>query len=68
VGDFNGDGIEEIAVFRGGQWIIDTNGNRQIDPADRTLELGQPGDLPIAGDFNGDGLDEPAIYRPSAKE
>ena len=46
VGDFNGDGIEEIAIFRDGKWIIDTNGNRQIDAADRVIEFGQAGDKP----------------------
>jgi hypothetical protein len=64
VGDFNGDGVDEIAVFRAGKWIIDSNGNRQIDASDRTIDFGQEGDKPIAGDFDGDGVDEPAVYRP----
>ena len=50
------------AIFRDGKWIIDTNGNRQIDAADQVLEFGGPGDQPVVGDFNGDGTDEPALY------
>ena len=67
VGDFNGDGIEEIAVFRAGQWIIDSNGNHEIDAGDRVIQFGQAGDKPIAGDFDGDGTDEPAVFRPGGK-
>ena len=67
VGDFNGDGIEEIGVFRNGKWIIDTNGNREIDPTTASIEFGQAGDKPVAGDFDGDGIDEPAVYRPNSQ-
>ena len=31
VGDFNGDGVDEIGVYRDGTWYIDTNGNGMID-------------------------------------
>ncbi|MFO0884387.1 MAG: hypothetical protein U0894_09390 [Pirellulales bacterium] len=51
VGDFNGDGIDEIGVYRAGRWIIDTNGNRQIDDQDKTFEMGTAADRPVVGDF-----------------
>ena len=66
VGDFNGDGIEEIGIYRAGRWIIDTNGNRQIDAADREIDLGTSDDKPVVGDWNGDGTDEPGLYREEA--
>ena len=64
VGDFNGDGVDEIGVYRDGKWIIDTNGNRQIDAQDKVFELGGAGDKPVVGDWNGDGTDDPGVYHP----
>jgi serine-aspartate repeat-containing protein C/D/E len=66
VGDFNGDGVDEIGVYRHGQWIIDTNGNRQIDAHDTVFTLGgdDPNAVPVVGDWDGDGTDDPAIYTP----
>jgi len=63
IGDFDGDGIDEIGVFRSGQWIIDINGNRQLDAHDKVFQMGEAGDRPVAGDWNGDGTDDPAVYR-----
>jgi hypothetical protein len=64
VGDFNGDGIDEIGVFRNGMWIVDMNGNHEMDAHDAVFALGGPGDLPVAGDWTGDGVDKPGVYRP----
>ncbi|MFM7564042.1 MAG: hypothetical protein ACKO81_13535 [Planctomycetota bacterium] len=50
VGDFDGDGIEEIAIYRNGLWVIDTNGNRQMDEGDRRFQYGEAGDLQVVGD------------------
>ena len=68
IGDFNGDGVDEMGVFRDGQWIIDTNGNRQIDAHDTVFELGEAGDTPVVGDWDGDGTDDPGTYRPGVVE
>jgi len=62
VGDFNGDGIEQLGVFRGGTWMIDSNGNGELEVTDKVFELGTAGDKPVVGDFNGDGIDEPSVY------
>jgi hypothetical protein len=67
VGDWNGDGIDDLAIFRGGQWILDSNGNRELDAVDRAFEMGAPRDTPISGDWDGDGTDDPAVYSPGAE-
>ena len=59
-----GDGVDEIGVYRGGQWIVDTNGDRQMDAKDKVFELGGAGDKPVVGDWNDDGTDDPGVYHP----
>ena len=62
VGDFNHDGIDEVGVYRDGQWHLDTNGNHQLDAQDKVFTLGGPGDVPVVGDFYGDGTDQVGVY------
>ncbi len=62
-GDWNGDGVRQIGVFRDGQWILDTDGDGRFTEADAKTEFGQAGDVPVVGDFNGDGVDEIGVYR-----
>ncbi|GHT21179.1 hypothetical protein FACS189419_01650 [Planctomycetales bacterium] len=62
VGDFNGDGIDELAVFQNGNWYIDINGNGQWDEEDLWSELGTAGDLPVVGDWDGDGKADIGIF------
>lgn len=62
-GDWNGDGIRTIGVFRDGSWNLDTSGDGRLDTNDRAVELGQAGDIPIVGDFDGNGLDDLGVYR-----
>lgn len=63
VGDWDGDGIANIGVFRRGTWILDTNGDGRLDASDRTFAFGQPGDRPLAGRFTGEGIDVVGIWR-----
>ncbi len=63
-GDFNGDGRDELALFKDGEWLLDMNGNGEWDPGDMWLRLGTRGDLPIIGDWDGDGKDDIGIYGP----
>ena len=63
VGDWAGKGKTWIGVYRDGKWILDTNGNGEMDAHDRVFELGAAGDKPVVGDFDGDGQDEVAVYR-----
>ena len=63
VGDFDGDGIDDIAFVRNGRLYIDSNSNGRLDAEDRVIELPPGEGQPVAGDFNGDGVDEVAIFR-----
>jgi len=65
VGDFNGDGVDEIAVFRDGIWLFDLNGNGRWDEGDLWAKLGSKGDLPVAGDWDGDGKTDIGIFGPA---
>jgi serine-aspartate repeat-containing protein C/D/E len=65
VGDFNGDGIDEIAIFKAGQWFIDLNGNGVWDENDLWAKLGHENDRPVVGDWDGDGKDDIGIFGPA---
>ncbi len=41
-GDFNGDGVTDVGVFRDGQWFIDVNGNGVWDEGDLWAKLRLP--------------------------
>ncbi len=62
-GDWNGDGISNIGVFRDGTWFLDVDGDGRWSFNDVTIELGREDDLPVVGDFNGDGIDDLGVYR-----
>ena len=64
VGDFNGDGVDEIGVFNDGYWMIDINGNGKWDQDDMIAKLGDAKDYPVTGDWDGDGKDDIGIYGP----
>ncbi|MFG0261866.1 MAG: Ig-like domain-containing protein [Novipirellula sp. JB048] len=51
---------DEIGLFDGQAWYLDTNGNNRIDVGER-IAANYNG-LPIVGDFNGDGRDDLAVY------
>jgi hypothetical protein len=62
-GDWNGDGISSIGIFRDGKWHFDMDGDGRWSEGDKTATFGQRGDIPVVGDFDGDGIDEIGIYR-----
>jgi len=62
-GDWNGDGVTNIGLFRDGNWWLDTNGNGRWDAEDSIVSFGQPGDRPVVGDWNGDGIDDLGVWR-----
>jgi len=69
VGDWNGNGITEIGVFRDNHtWNVDYNGNgiwEGIAGGDRINITGKPGDVPVPGDWNGNNITEMAVFRDS---
>ncbi len=64
-GDFNGDGVADVGVFKDGEWFIDVNGNGQWDKEDLWATLGTRDDKPVTGDWNGDGKTDIGIYGPA---
>ncbi len=63
VGDWDGDGIDTIGVYRHGQFLL-RNSNRS-GPADIVINFGEAGDLPLAGDWDGDGQATVGVYNPT---
>jgi protocatechuate 3,4-dioxygenase beta subunit len=62
-GDWNGDGVYTIGVFRDGIFYLDVDGDGKWSLGDATVKFGQAGDLPLAGDWNGDGKTELGVFR-----
>ncbi len=67
IGDWNGDGIDEIGVYRpsNARFYLDVNGNKLWDgtPTDRAIAFGTLGDAPVIGDWNADGVDDVGVRR-----
>lgn len=63
-GDFDGDGIDELAIWHDGYWMIDINRNGQWDREDLLARLGDADDTPVVGDWDGDGKADIGIYGP----
>jgi hypothetical protein len=61
MGDFNGDGISEKAIYFNGEWFVDLNGNGRWDDEDLWAKLGDKADLPVVGDWDGDGKEDIGI-------
>jgi hypothetical protein len=66
-GDFNGDGIAEIAVFYNGIWYVDLNGDGVWDDDDLWAEMGSSVDQPVVGDWDGDGKTDIGVFGPAWK-
>jgi uncharacterized delta-60 repeat protein len=68
-GDYDGDGLQDLAVFRPatGEWITRKLYLDNCAPMDcaETIQFGANGDIPAPGDFDGDGKTDRAVFRPS---
>jgi len=65
-GDFTGDGIATIGVYRDGKWYIDRAGTGKWDENaifvdNAKFGLGPEG-IPVIGDFDGSGIDKIGLY------
>lgn len=60
-GDWNGDGVDSIGIFRNGQFFLRNSNTTGF--ADIQFAFGASGDIPIAGDWDGDGVDTVGIVR-----
>lgn len=56
--DYNGDGTDDIAVFRSRTGLWSVRGVTRVF-------FGKDGDTPVAGDYDGDSRADVAIFRPS---
>jgi hypothetical protein len=66
VGDFDGDGVETIGLFRPSTGMFYLKNTHTEGVADIEFAFGAEGDIPIAGDWGvEDGIDTVAVYRPS---
>jgi Immunoglobulin domain/FG-GAP-like repeat len=68
--DADGDGKNEIAVFRPsiGGWFIRNSSQSYSTATASFSQWGLPGDVPIAADFDGDGKIELTVFRPQTGE
>jgi hypothetical protein len=62
-GDWNHSGTIKIGAFRQGLWILDTNGDGNLDSNDRQFTFGQAGDIPVIGDWDGTGTLKAGLFR-----
>jgi hypothetical protein len=64
-GDWDGNGLDEVGVYRQGQWFFDSDGSGTWDPGQDAFRqnFGAPTDIPVTGDWDGDGKTEIGTYR-----
>jgi hypothetical protein len=57
---------DEVGLFNGQKWFLDSNGNNILGDAGDTTLNGNMQGAPIVGDFDGDGKDDLATYKNGA--
>ncbi|MEZ5175723.1 MAG: VCBS repeat domain-containing M23 family metallopeptidase [Acidimicrobiia bacterium] len=67
VGDFDGDGIDTIGLYRTSSGFVYFRNQNSTGTADFEFFYGIPGDRIFAGDWDGDGDDTVAVFRPSTR-
>lgn len=66
VGDWDGDGIDTVGVFRlPNKWLLNPYNASTSENNLTTLFFGLLGDIPVVGDWDGDGTDTVGVFRPS---
>lgn len=66
VGDFDGDGLDDLAVFNNNQIFFNFANDGLTDAADQVVVWGYPGvlDRPVAADMDRDGIDDIGLFVP----
>lgn len=64
-GDYDGDKIADIVVYRAGTWYFLLSSRLFNVYRPVTIQWGQAGDVPMPGDYDGDGVTDLAVFRPS---
>jgi hypothetical protein len=73
VGDWTGNGVSKLGVFRNGFWFLDTTSNHVYNPnttlgsgtpGNPAIQFGAPGDLPVVNNWNGTSrIDQIGVFR-----
>ena len=66
IGDWTGNGLMRVGLFRDGVWFLDLNGNRRWDGeegGDGVFSFGLPGDIAAPGDWTGNGITKLGVFR-----
>ena len=62
-GDWNGDAIDTVGVFRNNTGTFYLRNNNSAGIADTTFAFGAAGDIPLIGDWTGQGKDTVGVFR-----
>jgi len=55
--------VDQIGVFKDGQWYVDTSSNGAWDSAlDNAYNFGAAGNIPVSGDWNGNGSSKLGVF------
>ncbi|MBI5556560.1 MAG: protease inhibitor I42 family protein [Deltaproteobacteria bacterium] len=60
VGDWDGDGYDNVGLFSGNKFLLDVNDD---GIADAVVPFARSTDLPVTGDWDGDGYDDIGVFR-----
>ena len=61
LGDWDGDGSDEVAIVDGTSWTL-YNGTEENPAASVRSTFQMPAGIPLAGDWDGDGVDTAAVF------
>ena len=67
-GDFNGDGSDDLAVFRPstGTWLVSCSSLANCPGGTKTVPWGTAGDIPVPADYDNDGTTDYGAWRPGS--